>query len=95
MMSSDAIMELLLMIDRKVDDLKKQAKSDIDDVKESVDALNEKVTVQNSRVGKLELWRYGLETVQATHTWRFPAIVGLTSAVIVLIVSKAIEMLFS
>lgn len=94
-MSIDTVLEMLRMIDRKVDDLRLQARSDLDEVRESVDALNDKVTMQNSRVGKLELWRYGLEAIQATHTWRFPAVVGLASAVIVLVLAKAIETIFT
>lgn len=54
----------------------------LDDVRDSVDRLADHVAVQNGRVGRLELWRAGLEAVANTRSWRWPAAFGLAAAVV-------------
>jgi hypothetical protein len=64
---------------------------------EAIDALTEKVGVQNGRVGKLELFVHGFQAVKESRSWRFPAIValligvtvGTTGTVIALVIQHA------
>jgi hypothetical protein len=64
---------------------------------EAIDALTEKVGVQNGRVGKLELFVHGFNAVKESRSWRFPAIVallvgvtvGTTGTVIALVIQHA------
>ena len=48
----------------------------------SITDLAAAVRVQNGRIGKIELWRAGLDAIARTHSWRWPAVIGIAASII-------------
>lgn len=54
-------------------------RSDIAEIRDDAKEIKDQVKATNGRVTKLELWRHGLEAVQAAHSWIKPAIIAFIS----------------
>lgn len=97
------ILEIIRRVERKMDSLDNKVDNveskmdnvndDIIQMKDVVKSLDEKVGIQNGRVGKLEMWKYGFDLMKASRSWRWPAFIGFISAIGVLVVGRFIETL--
>ena len=77
---------LPLILDR-LDRMESEARQQRAEIVQSIDRLAERVGVQNGRIGKIELWKHGLETVKSlvsTRRARWGAfIIAATSGIVV------------
>lgn len=62
----------------------------LEEIHEDLKEIKAEVKTTNGRVTKLEMWRYGLEQVKATRSWRFPAAVGLVTGTTLAIIGAAL-----
>ena len=70
------ILERLDRMDADRDDARHEAKKERWEIVQSIDRLTERVGVQNGRVGRLELWRHGIEAVARAKSWIKPAAIA-------------------
>ncbi|MEW6583329.1 MAG: hypothetical protein AB1416_11285 [Actinomycetota bacterium] len=67
----------------------------LDEIRADIREVKAEVKRTNGRVGKLELWRAGLEAIANTRGWRFPALVSvagaLTSGTVVAVIAALLS----
>ena len=67
----------------------------LEEIHEDLKEIKAEVKATNGRVRTLEMWRYGLDQIKATRTWRWPAVVGVVSGVTVTVVGGLLAVLLN
>lgn len=62
----------------------------LEEIRGDIKEIKTEVKATNGRVTKLEMWRYGMEQVKATRSWRFPALVGLVTGLTVTVLGSVL-----
>lgn len=62
----------------------------LEDIHDDLKEIKAEVRLTNGRVTKLEMWRYGLDQIKETRSWRFPALVGLATGLTVTVLGTAL-----
>lgn len=84
-MTDDVLQLVLDRLDRMDADresARREAKEERAEIISEIREVRDQVKVQNGRVGRLELWRAGLDAVAHTRSWRWPAVIGAASAIV-------------
>ncbi len=76
------IVDRLDRMDADRDDARREAKEERGEIISEIREVREIVKEQNGRIGKLELWRHGMEVVAQTRSWRWPAAVSVGCSLI-------------
>jgi len=88
--SIETVLTIVENVDRKVDDLKTQAKEDFAEVKGDVKEIKAAQAIDAQRITQLEMWKVRWEGMKLAMAWLPPVFTGIMVGVGVLIAGKVL-----